>query len=47
MDESEQLEGMAMALWRQYGYFLGRQHKEFLLRLALLLKWKKLEGVLR
>ena len=46
MNESDELEREAMALIRQYGLFLPKPAKAFFKRLAVNLKWKKLEEML-
>ena len=44
--ESKELEREAIALWRQYGFFLPSQAKDFLRKLAAFLKWQDLQGVM-
>lgn len=47
MDQSKELEREAIALWRQYGFFLPSTVRGFLLRLADFLNWQELKGVMR
>lgn len=45
-DESAALEREAVALVRQYGFFLPQPAKQFMRRLADFLNWQNLKGVL-
>jgi hypothetical protein len=40
--ESAALEAEALALWKQYGFFLPSKYRGFLVRLADFLNWKLL-----
>lgn len=46
MNESEKLEREAVALIKQYGFFLPAPAKAFFKRLAVHLKWSDLEKTL-
>ena len=46
MTEDQKLEGEAVALIKQYGFFLPKPAKEFFKRLAIHLKWNQLEKAL-
>ncbi len=46
MDKNEELEREAVALIKQYGFFLPKPAKEFFKRLAIHLKWNQLEKAL-
>lgn len=47
MDESKELEREAIALWKQYKFFLNRPTvRGFLVRLAVFLNWGELKGVM-
>lgn len=47
MGESEKLEREAIALWKQYGFFLPSQVRGFLHRLAVYLNWQQLQGAMK
>jgi hypothetical protein len=47
MGESQELEREAVALWKQYGFFLPSQVKGFLRKLAVFLKWQELQGAMK
>lgn len=46
--ESKELEREAIALWKQYGFFLNRPAaRGFLVRLADFLNWQELRRVMK
>lgn len=45
--EGKELERQALALWKEYGFFLPAAHKAFLRRLAAHLGWVELQGALK
>jgi hypothetical protein len=47
MDESEKLQGEAVALWKRYGFMLPSTVRGFLLRLAAFLDWWELEEAMK
>ncbi len=46
-NEDEKLEREAVALWKQYGFFLPSPVKAFLRRLAAFLSWQTLQEAMR
>lgn len=46
MNKNEELEREAVALVKQYGFFLPKPAKEFFKRLAEFLGWENLKGTL-
>ncbi|WP_156396935.1 hypothetical protein [Noviherbaspirillum sp. Root189] len=44
--QHQELEREAVALWKQYGFFLPGQVKGFLRKLAAFLNWKELQGAM-
>lgn len=45
--QGDELEREAIALWKQYGFFLPSQAKAFLRRLADFLNWQELQGAMK
>jgi hypothetical protein len=46
MNKNEELEREAVALLKQYGFFLPKAAKDFFKRLAEFLGWENLKGTL-
>lgn len=47
MDKGAELEREAVALWKQYGFFLPSQVRGFMLRLAAALNWQQLTEAMK